>query len=89
MECRYGRRTVADTVRQGGGWGSRRGETDYPYGDATYTGFHVEAVEDKKVFEAGAEAGSVLISYNICDGQGKIWAAIKDLELRFLNGPEE
>lgn len=65
------------------------GKTDYPYGDATYTGFHVEAVEDKKVFEAGAEAGSVLISYNICDGQGKIWAAIKDLELRFLNGPEE
>lgn len=72
-------------------------KADFPYIDKTYTGLHIEPMEGKAVFRLGSRLGddpysisdSLLISYNICDSQGRVWASVEALELRLLNGEGE
>lgn len=66
------------------GEGKAEGKTAYLYQEAVYAEYRICAREDRPVFEA--RDGSVIITFDICDGRGNVKTSLDGVRIRLLNG---
>lgn len=61
------------------------GQVACPFDEKTYMGYRLQTAEERALFRLTGDGAAVELSYDVCDGGGRIKASLEGVAIRLLN----